>query len=213
MNNFNIILFKNKKRKKIFKSYSTEKNALIKYEKLLVESKPIDFEVFFENGDRVNYEIGLVSYNHDYQHSLFKIDELGRNTSVFVDGDSNFSILRISDYKIEELIYDWQSNKRIPFKTFLKLYCGSSNLKIMSTLHNKIVIQDDDKFYIFSLKNSEDSYRFLETVQSYYINNKMSDFIFVRDMDTTQRKWMYKTLENHGFDRKKLYRQYTTFSK
>ena len=36
---------------------------------------------------------------------------------------------------------------------------------------------------------------------------------FVKDTSTTQRKWMYNLLVKNGFDKKKLYRQTTTFSK
>jgi hypothetical protein len=39
------------------------------------------------------------------------------------------------------------------------------------------------------------------------------DAMFIRDTSTTQRKWLYNVLEEKGFDRRKLYRQSTTYSK
>jgi len=37
--------------------------------------------------------------------------------------------------------------------------------------------------------------------------------MFIKDSTQTQRKWLYNVLEKNGFDKKKLYRQKTTFSK
>ena len=75
------------------------------------------------------------------------------------------------------------------------------------------MIQNNDEFYLFSLKNIDDSHRLLETMESYYRENSRNDAIFVKDVNTTQRKWMYDILIKKGFDKQKLYRQTTTFSK
>ena len=86
-------------------------------------------------------------------------------------------------------------------------------MKSISTLHNKLVIQINDNFNLFSLKNIDDSHRLIETMEKYFRDNNRSDSIFVKDISTTQRKWMYDLLVDNGFDKKKLYRQTTTFSK
>jgi RAB protein geranylgeranyltransferase component A len=65
----------------------------------------------------------------------------------------------------------------------------------------------------FSLKNKEDSERFLEVLENYYRDNKRLDAMFVRDVSSAQRKWIYNTLEEKGFSKKRLYRLKTTFSK
>jgi hypothetical protein len=36
--------------------------------------------------------------------------------------------------------------------------------------------------------------------------------LFVKDTDTIHRKYLYGLLEKNGFDKKKFYRQSTTFS-
>ena len=213
MENFIIVLFKNKKKKKIIKGYAEEKNALNKFNSLVNESSKIIFEVFFENSEKCNYEIALLSKSDDYQIPLFKTDEIGRNNSVFIEGSSDYTIKKINDYKIEESILDWDSNKRIKFNEFISQYCSSKELKLISKLHNKIVLQRDEVFNLFSLKNEEDSERFLQTLESYFILNNRTDSIFVRDESIVQRKWLYELLENNGFDKKRLYRQKTTFSK
>ena len=60
MENFIIVLFKNKKKKKIIKGYVTSKNANLKYKKL-IENNNIPFEVLYENGSKCKYEIALLS--------------------------------------------------------------------------------------------------------------------------------------------------------
>jgi hypothetical protein len=212
MENYIIVLFKNKKKKKIIKGYATEKNALFKYNEL-VRDNNVRFKVLFENSERCDYEIGLLTKTDDYQIPLFKTDEVGRNNNVFIEGESDYTIKRIEDYSIEEMIFDWRLNRRISFDEFISLYCPKKQVKVISKLHNKIVIQNDEVFNLFSLKNEEDSERFLQTLESFFYSSNRNDSIFVRDESTINRKWMYDVLEKNGFDRKKLYRQKTTFSK
>jgi hypothetical protein len=212
MENFVIVLFKNKKKKKIIKGYATEKNALIKYDNL-IKNNNIPFEVIFENSERCKYEIALLSKVDNYQIPLYKMDEIGRNNRIFLSDNEDYTIKKINDFKVEEFIFDWSSNNRISFNEFLLRYCNSKDIKLISKLHNKIVVQNEDVFNLFSLKNEEDSERFLQTLESYFYENNRNDCIFVRNESTVNRKWMYDILENYGFERKKLYRQKTTFSK
>ena len=51
------------------------------------------------------------------------------------------------------------------------------------------------------------------SLQDYFIDNNRSDAIFVRDVSSAQRKWIYSILGDKGFDKKRLYRLKTTFSK
>ena len=79
------------------------------------------------------------------------------------------------------------------------------SLKSIFTLHNKICIQIDEDVSIFSLKDKNESDRLLESLQTYFIDNSRVDAIFVRDISSAQRKWIYKVLEDKGFDKKRLY--------
>ncbi len=138
---------------------------------------------------------------------------MGRNEEIFISTKTDYIIKEIKPYKLEEKIYDWQSNSRITFDELIKNYCIKKEMKSISTLHNKLVIQINDNFNLFSLKNIDDSHRLIETMEKYFRDNNRSDSIFVKDISTTQRKWMYDLLVDNGFDKKKLYRQTTTFSK
>ena len=46
-------------------------------------------------------------------------------------------------------------------------------------------------------------------IKDIFINNGRTDCLFVPDSSTVQRKQLYKLLEDYGFNRKFLYKQYT----
>lgn len=205
-------MFKNKQKKKIIKSFKTEKRAKEFYEKYLKSTNPV-FDMMYENAEEVQFELGLMTNQNAYQLLLFKSDEYGRNEKVFVSDDSGFSIIDVKPIKIEEKIYDWSEDKRISFDEFLKNYCNKKDFKNIFSLNNKVVVQIDEDFKLFSMKNSTDSHRFITVLESYFMNNGRRDAMFVRDTSTVQRKWLYNVLVENGFDKKKLYKQVTTYSK
>jgi len=210
--NYIIVLFNNKKKKKFIKHYIGEKRAKAKFNALVETSNKIMFEKQTENATPCYYELGLLTNKSKTQKSLFTVDELGRNNPVNLD-DPDYVFLDIKKYKMEETIFDWQTEKKITFNELILTYFKKKELKNVFTLHNKLCIQIDLDVYIFSLKNSDDSERLLYVLQDYFIENKRNDGIFVRDISTTQRKWIYEVLVDKGFDKKRLYRLKTTFSK
>jgi len=210
-NNFIIVLFNNKEKKKIIKRFYKEKNAVIKFE-YLISNNDILFEKKINNTTQVNYELGLLTDISKVQKSLYTTDEMGRNQTVNLD-DPNYIFLDIKKYKIEETIFDCQKKIKITFKEFIFNYCNNTDLKNIFTLNNKICVQIDLNVFIFSLKNKSESDRFLSVTEDYFYNNNRSDALFVKDVSTTQRKWLYDMLENKGFNRQTLYRQKTTYSK
>jgi hypothetical protein len=212
MDNFIIILFKNKKKKRIIKGYKSEKRATEKFKSLIKENNVV-FDVQYENAEKSKYELALLTNTDSYQMPLFQEDELGRNEEVFISSETDYTIRQIKPFKIEEKIFDWNTNDRISFEELVKKYCIKKEMKSISTLHNKLVIQVNENFYVFSLKNIDDAHRLLETMENYYRENHRNDAIFVKDISTAQRKWMYDLLVKKGFDKGKLYRQTTTFSK
>ena len=137
---------------------------------------------------------------------------MGRNNPVNLE-NPEYVFLEIKKYKIEETIYDWQTKEKITLYQLVEKYCKTKDLKNIFTLNNKICIQIDENIYAFSLKDKFESDRLLESLQNYFIKNSRTDAIFVRDISIAQRKWIYKMLEDKGFDKKRLYRLKTTFSK
>jgi hypothetical protein len=209
---FVLVLFKNKQKKKIIKSYQTLKKATKKF-KELTDVGDVIFPVSYENAEPVVYEVGLLSSELKNQTNLFTTDNLGRNTSVFIEGDSPYVFVNIKQYNKEERIYDWQTKDRIFVIDLIKKYCKGKEMKNIFTLNNKLLIQIDEEYNLFSLKNSDESHRLLSTIEDYFRKNKRTDAIFVKDVSTVHRKWIYNILTEKGFDKNQLYRQSTTFSK
>ena len=211
-NNFLIVLFKNKKKRKIIKRYYTEKNAKKQFDTLIKKNSEIIFEKKIENTDEVVFHLGLLTNKIKTQNTLVLIDDLGRNEIAKLD-DKNYVFIDIKNYNIEEKLYDYQKKTKITFNEFIKFYCKNTNLKNIFSINNKVCVQEDENIFLFSFKNINESNRFLNLLESFFFNNNRNDSIFVRDVSITQRKWIYDMLEKHGFNKKNLYRQKTTFLK
>jgi len=211
-NNYLIVLFKNKIKRKIIKSYSTEKNALVKFKELIKKNDEVIFEKKIENACDVNFEIGLLTNKIKTQKSLFTVDSIGRNNPVSLE-NPDYVFLQIKSYKVEETVFDWQRQEKITIDKLLRLYCKKKDFKSIFTLHNKLCIQVELDVSLFSLKDSYESERLLDVLESYFRDNGRTDAMFIKDVSSAQRKWIYQTLEDKGFDKKRLYRLKTTFSK
>ena len=78
---------------------------------------------------------------------------------------------------------------------------------MLSKLNNKVVVQEDENYSLFSLKNEDDCSRFLNLVES---KAEKRNFIIVRDFTSPQRKYLYDLLIEKGYDIDFLYRTKTT---
>jgi hypothetical protein len=204
-----IVLFKNKERKKIIKKFKTLDRA-----KKFYESKINDNGIYFdkkvENGKNCNFELALVETDPDEFENYFIKDDLGRQVKVETD-DSRYKIMKISNYKIEDFIYDIQKNKRLNFITFIRNYIPREGIKLVSKLNNKVVIQNDEKFFLFSLKSEDESKRFLTVLEDYMLSNNRMDCIIVSDDSNRQKKYLYELLNSKGISKSMLYKKSTTF--
>ncbi len=209
--NYIVVLFKNKKRKKIIKSFIKKNTAELYFKKICEQSDKVKFNVEVENSLDVTYEVGLLCKNIDTQFQLFSQDDIGRNIRVTLE-DSDLQIIKIHRYRVPEKLHDWSTNKRITYDEFFKKHFTNKELKNVFTVNNKIIIQKDEQTSVYSLKNIEESKRLLMLLQDEFVSLKRADAIFVKDMDTIQRKYLYEHLEKLGIDKKRLYRQSTTFS-
>ena len=209
---YNVILFKNKERKKLLKSFKTLKKAENFFSSLQEKSNLVIFNKEIENGVNCTFEIGLIDNAPTEFENYFVKDELGRQIRVKTDNLS-VKIVKIVSYKQEELIFDISKNKRINFHTFYKNYISGNEIKIISKLNNKFFIQEDDKINLFSLKTDLDCLRFLTVLENFLINKKKTNCILVTDSSITQKKYLYSFLESKGISKKSLYKQSTTFFK
>lgn len=209
MVNYLVVLFKNKKRKRIIKEFITLKKAKEFFNKKLSESNNVEFEVVLENGNDCTYELGIVELSNKQLVPVYITDEFGRNLKVKLE-DDGMTLFEISKYKKPESIYDLQQKRKISFEDFIKVYLRGDEVRLVSSLNNKIVVQKDDEFFLFSLKNQNESKRFLDCLNNFYVRMKKSNCLFVKDISKPQRKYLIQLLNDKGFDKKVLYRQTTT---
>ena len=209
MVNYLVVLFKNKKRKKIINKFVTFSRAKQYYEKLLKESNDVIFNVEIENGVDTRYELGLIELSDNQLIPVYMTDEYGRSSKVKLEGDG-MTLFNIGYYKKEEKIYDLTKNKKITTQQLIKTYLKGDGLKMISSLNNKIIVQEDEKINLFTLKSEFESLRFIDSLSSYFFKIKRGDCLFIKDHSSAQRKYLFSVLESYGIDKKILYRKFTS---
>ena len=210
MGNYIIVLFKNKKKKRIIKKFVTLSRAKNYFKQLSSESNDVIFEVLVENGKDCKFELGLIEMSTNQSSPVYMTDELGRSVKVKLE-EGGMSILELVTYKEEELIYDVKKKTKITAQDFIKRYLKGDGLKMVSVLNNKLILQKDEEIDLFSLKNEEECTRFVESLSRYFFKIKRGDCLFIQDCSSPQRKYLYNLLESNGFDKKVLYRKFTTY--
>lgn len=203
-----IVLFKNKERKKIIKKFKTKERAEKFFDNLLNNDVVFNKEV--ENGKSCEFEIGILENDSKDFTPFYIRDELGRQIKIEID-DPSYKITKISKYKVEEFLYDLQTKNKISFKYFYGKYLKTTGLKFISKLNNKLLVQEDDNYFLFSLKSDGDSTRFLKILEDVLYKNKRSDCVVVYDTSVQQKKYLYSKLESKGISKSFLYRNSTTF--
>jgi len=209
MENYIVVLFKNKKKKRIIKKFITFNRAKQFYDKLVQESNDVLFEIKVEGGSECNYEIGIVEMSSKQLVPVYMTDEFGRNVKVKLDEDG-MTLFKIQPYKKEETVFDIRTGKKITMSDLIKKYLKGDGLKMISVLNNKIVLQEDEKIHLFTLKSESESSRFVDCMSLHFFKIKRGDCLFVKDYSTAQRKYLYSLLESNGIDKKILYRKFTT---
>ena len=207
---YQVILFKNKVKKKIINKFKTHKKAFEYYKLLVKESDEVIYDKVMENGVVSEYELSLVERSSSFPSSLYMKDDYGRQVKVSLD-DSELTMINITRYRIEELFLDYTTNKKIDTRQFIKQYLDHTGFKLISKLNNKIIVQNDDKFNLFTLKTSDESERFIDILTKKFNNDGRKDCLLVKDYSTPQRKYLYELLVKMGFEKSYLQRSSTTY--
>jgi hypothetical protein len=208
--NYIVVLFKDKRKKRLIKKFITLTKAKNFFSRLKKESDEIIFEKIYEDGRVIDYELGIVEMSSKQLLPVYITDEMGRNVKVKLE-DEGMTLFEICKYRKEEKIYDVQKKKKITIPNFISTYLKTDSLKMVFSLNNRVVVQNDDKFYIFTLKNSDESYRLINCLSNHFVGIKRKDCLFVKDTSVAQKKYLYDLLEKNGFDKKMLYRKFTSF--
>lgn len=210
--NFQIVLFKNKIKKKIINKFKTLKKTVAQFNNLVEESNDVIFPVKYENGYPSTYELAILEKRKSNNEKLFIKDEFGRQIKVDLD-DNDFTINKIVFFDIEEEFLDYQTKKKINSKEFIQKYLRVTGIKMISKLNNKVIVQINEDYKLFTFKNDSDANRFLDELGQYLRRINKNDCILVKDYSTIHRKYLYDILVKQGFPRSYLQRHSTTHPK
>lgn len=211
MENYQIVLFRNRIKQKVLRKYKNRNTCFQKYKNLLNDNN-VKFEIKYENGQPVNYELLLICENCDYNKSLFQSDEIGRNVELKTN-NSKYKILESNTYNLNEKFTDYQTKRRITIDQLISIYFKNKSLKNVFSLNNKLFIQEDETINCFVLKNNSDSERLLEIILYLSENSNEINIIYMKYRETIDKKQIYTTLQNYGFPKNFLYRQYVNYPK
>lgn len=208
---FNVVIFKNKRKKKVIKKYKSLDKAIQFFDKLMEDNNNIVFEKLLENGSMCDHNLLIIGpYKPD--NEFFVKDKFGKNVKIYSEYN-DFSIFKISEYKVEEKIYHINKDVKLVINDFIKKFVNVAGLKCISKLNNKIIHQIDDNINLFSCKSNNDCDRFFDLIEDYITKNMKKDCLMVRDYDTNQKKYLYSLLDSVGIPKKSLYRRSTTHLK
>jgi hypothetical protein len=204
-----IVLFCNKKRIKIL--YRCQKLTTIHeyWREFKTERKPRFLKI--QGGKRKQeqlFELALIFPNSRWVKSTYVKDSLGRLIEAKME-DDKLRIKEIIPYWKEELIYDFQTKKRIRYHEMLASIMEISEIGQIFTLNNKLFVQVEDDIKLYGNKNITDAERLFGLVREDLLKKKKGNFIFVKDVTTAQRKSLYTLLESKGFKRTELFRHYS----
>jgi len=204
-----IVLFCNKKRVKIL--YRCMKRTTITeyWHEFKTERKPPFVKL--QGGKRKQeqiFELGLVFPNNRWATKTYVRDSLGRNIEAKIENDT-YRIKEMIPYWKEELIYDFQTKKRIRYHEMIEQLIKITEIAHIFTLNKNIFVQIENDIKLFGNKNIADSERLFELVKSDLLKRKRGNFLFVKDITTHQRKLLYEMLESKGYKRSELFRHYS----
>lgn len=208
---YQIILFCNKKRKKlVYKTISIASIRDLWYE-LKTEKRPRYVKEFGGKRNlKLDYELALIYPDNRWakNKTITKRDEFGRIIDVGVD-TKGYRLKEMIPYWEEEKIHDHDNKKRIRYHELLEIFNQVNEIAQIFTLNTKLFLQIEDNIRMFGNKNLSDTERLFNILREDLLKNKKGNFIFVKDITTSQRKTLYDLLEKKGYKRTELFRHYS----
>jgi hypothetical protein len=208
---YKIILFRNKKRRKlIYQTISLPAIRDLWYE-LKHEKKPRYVKEYGgKRNQSLDFELALIYPDNRWAKSktVTKRDEFGRLIDVGVDM-KGYRLKEMIPYWQEEKIYDHDNSTHIRYHELMEIFNSVTEISQIFILNTKLFLQIEDNIRMFGNKNLHDSNRLFELVREDLLKNKKGNFIFVKDITTSQRTELYNFLEKRGYNRKDLFRHYS----
>jgi hypothetical protein len=164
-----------------------------------------------KRNQQLDYELALIYPDNRWakKKTVVKRDEFGRLYEAGVDM-KGFRMKEIVPYWQEEKIYDHDNKGHIRYHQLLDLLVEVDEIAQIFTLNTKLFLQIEDNIRMFGNKNLYDSDRLFDLLREDLLKHKKKgNFIFVKDITTTQRKTLYNLLEKKGYKRTDLFRHYS----
>lgn len=204
-----IVLFCNNKKLKVLYRCQKIKTVYEHWREYKTQHQPRFIKL--QGGKRKRelvFELVLVFPNNRWSKKTFVKDSLGRNIEASME-DEKFRIKEIIPYWKEEYIYDFQIKDHVRYHIMFDEIMKISDIAQVFTLNNKLFVQNENDILVYGNKNLKDTERLFNLVREDLLKKKKSNFIFVRDVTTAQRKSLYTLLESKGFKRSELFRHYS----
>ncbi len=207
---YSIVLFCNKKRVRVLYSCMKRTTVYEYWREYRTQVKPRFTKQ--QTGTRKNkdliYELALIFPNNRWATDVWVKDSLGRDQKAKIENDK-FRIKEIIPYWKEELVYDYNTKKRIRYNQVLDYILTINDIAQIFTLNKNLFVQIENDVRLFGNKNKNDANRLLELLREDILNKKKGNFFFVKDITTHQRRLLYKLLESKGFNKNDLFRHYS----
>ena len=204
-----IYLYCNRKKQKIIRKSAKRSTILEIWRELKTQKKPPYVKT--NSGKKrvsTNYELALIFPNTRWSTKTYIKDDMGRNLEATIDNDKQ-RIKELIPYWVEELIYDFDAKKRIRYHELIEQFISVKDVAQVFSLNNKIFLQVDNDVKMFGNKNLDDSNRLFAIIRDDLLKRKKTNFIFVKDVTTHQRKLLYNLLVEKGYKRTELFRHYS----
>lgn len=204
-----IYLYCNRKKQKIIHKSAKRSTILEIWRELKTQKKPPYVKT--NSGKKrvsTNYELALIFPNTRWSTKTYIKDDMGRNLEATIDNNKQ-RIKELIPYWVEELIYDFDAKKRIRYHELIEHFISVKDVAQVFSLNNKIFLQVDNDVKMFGNKNLDDSNRLFAIIRDDLLKRKKTNFIFVKDVTTHQRKLLYNLLVEKGYKRTELFRHYS----
>lgn len=218
---YRVILTRNGKFKKTVKKYKTKKFAFNTYWELKEESDQVMFPKKYINYDKitkVEYELFIVKDREEKDEDRVVRNEMGRlvkEKPLF----GKYTILHRTPYYMEETfwVYGYDKNKErktiqdiIPI-LMKGLNTNSKMIRNVITVHNKLIIYDENIFEMVICKCLEDSQRVQQKLRDAAIENRLhKKILFLGTASKKTTSDMYEMIvEETGWPIEKVRRRKT----
>lgn len=204
-----IVLFCNRKKKKMVHKSAKRTTITEIWNELKTEKKPPYVKLNAgKKRTELTYELALIYPNTRWSTNTYTKDSLGRNELIKLNNDKQ-RVKEIIPYWEEEYVYHLDEKKRIRYHEMVEHILKITDIALIFTLNKNLFVQVENDVKMFGNKNISDSERLFEILKEDLLRKKKSNFIFVKDIDTSQRKNLYNLLESKGYKRTELFRHYS----